>query len=148
MAMLPIKKRRRPSWMTLLGEEGTGDLFFDRLWNEWANWQSDEWVPSFNLSEKAGKYTLTAELPGVDKDSISVTIENSILTISGKKESFREEEGARYYLKETACGAFSRSIRLPGEVEEEKVEATFKDGVLTLEMPLKQEPKTKRIEIK
>jgi HSP20 family protein len=148
MAMLPIKKRRRPNWMTLLGEEGTGDLFFDRLWNEWANWQSDEWVPSFNLSEKEGKYTLTAELPGVDKDSISVTIENKMLTISGNKESFREEEGARYYLKETACGAFSRSIRLPGEVEEEKVEATFRDGVLTLEMPLKQEPKTKRIEIK
>jgi HSP20 family protein len=148
MAMLPIKKRRRPNWMTLLGEEGTGDLFFDRLWNEWANWQSDEWVPSFNLSEKEGKYTFTAELPGVDKDTITVTIENKILTISGKKESFREEEGTRYYLKETACGAFCRSIRLPGEVEEEKVEATFRDGVLTLEMPLKQEPKTKRIEIK
>ena len=148
MAMLPIRKRRRPGWMTLLGEEGTGDVFFDRLLNEWANWQSDEWIPSFNLSEKGGKYTLTAELPGVEKDSIAVSIENRVLTISGKKESFHEEEGARYYLKETVCGAFSRSIRLPGEVEEEKVEATFKDGVLTLEMPLKQEAKTKRIEIK
>jgi HSP20 family protein len=148
MAMLPIKKRRRPNWMTLLGEEGTGDLFFDRLWNEWANWQSDEWVPSFNLSEKEDKYTLTAELPGVDKDSIAVTIENKVLTISGKKESFHEEEGSRYYLREIAYGAFSRGIRLPAEVEEEKVEATFRDGLLTLEMPLKHEPKTKRIEIK
>jgi HSP20 family protein len=148
MAMLPLKKRRRPSWMTRLGEEGTGDVFLDRLWHEWATWQSEEWVPSFNLSEKEGKYYLTAELPGVDRDSLSVTIENKVLTIAGTKQSCHEAEGGRYLLKETAYGAFSRSIRLPGEVEEQQVEATFKDGLLTLVMPQKQELQTKKIEVK
>ena len=111
MALLPIRRRRRPGWLGPLGDESMGDVFFDRLWNEWGNWFREDWAPAFNLAEREGKYTLTAELPGVDKDSISITMDGNVLTISGKKESTYEEEGSQYYMKECSYGAFSRSIR-------------------------------------
>jgi len=76
------------------------------------------------------------------------SIEGNVLTVSGKKETTYEDEGCQYYMKECSFGAFSRSIRLPGEIEEDKVDASFKDGVLTLIMPHKEAPKSKRIEIK
>jgi|APLow6443716910_1056828.scaffolds.fasta_scaffold24716_3 HSP20 family protein len=148
MALPVIRRSRRPGWMTPFGEEGFGDLFFDRLWNEWTRWQGEELVPTFNFYEKEGKYYITAEIPGVDKEDISVSLENNVLTISGKKESSKEEEGVRYYLKESRYGSFSRSVRLPGEVSEEDIEASYKDGILTLVARQAKEPKTKKIEIK
>lgn len=145
---LAIRRGRRPSWMTPFGREGWGDVFFDRLWPEWQRDMGEEWAPATNFYEKEGKYYLTAELPGLSKEDISVTIDSGFITITGKKETKKEEEGASYYLKESAYGSFSRSLRLPGEVEEGKVEATFKDGVLTIEMPHKKEPAAKKIGIK
>ncbi|MFP3927824.1 MAG: Hsp20/alpha crystallin family protein, partial [Desulfobacteraceae bacterium] len=71
-----------------------------------------------------------------------------MVTLLGKKETSKEEQDANYYLKESVYGSFSRSFRLPGEIEEDKVEATFKDGVLTLEMPQREEEKTRKIKIK
>jgi HSP20 family protein len=72
-----------------------------------------------------------------------------VLTISGKKEKRREEEGANYYLQEASFGAFSRSLRLPGEIDEGKMQALYKDGILTLTltMPKKNKNQTKQIKI-
>ncbi len=145
---LAIRRGRRPSWMTPFGREGWGDVFFDRLWPEWQRDMGEEWTPATNFYEKEGKYFMTAELPGLAKEDISVTIDSGVITITGKKETKKEAEGANYYLKESAYGSFSRSLRLPGEVEEGKVEATFNDGVLTVEMPQKKEPAAKKIGIK
>ena len=104
--------------------------------------------PSVNFFEKDGKYHVTADLPGLSKEDISVNVDKGLLTITGKKEESKEEEGASYYLKESHSGSFSRSFRLPGEVQEDKVEATFKDGVLKLVMPHKETPTPKKIDIK
>jgi HSP20 family protein len=145
---LPVRRGRRPSWMTPFGREGWGDAFFDRLWPEWQRDMGEEWTPSINFYEKEGKYYLTAELPGISKDDIALTIDQGVLTITGRKETSKEEEGANYYLRESMSGSFSRSFRLPSEIEDEKVLATYKDGVLTLEMPHKKEPSTKKIQIK
>jgi HSP20 family protein len=145
---LAIRKGRRPSWMTPLGRESWGDLFFDRLWPEWQRDMGEEWTPTMDFFEKDGKYILTSELPGMAKEDVSVTIDNGVLIVTGKKESSKQEEGANYYLKESSYGSFSRSIRLPGEIEEEGVEAKFKDGVLTIEMPHKKEASKKKLQIK
>ena len=144
----PIKRGRRPSWMTPFGREGFGDVFFDRLWPEWQRDMGEEWSPSVNFYDKDGKFFLTAELPGLTRENIKISIDQGVLTITGTKESRKEEEGANYYLKESAYGSFSRSFRLPGEVEEGQIAATFKDGVLTLEMPHKEKPSSRTIEIK
>lgn len=143
-----VKRTRRPSWMTPFGREGWGDVFFDRLWPEWMRNMGEEWTPSVDLSEKEGKYTLKAELPGMTKDDISVTYEDGVVTITGKKESKKEEEGADYYVRESRYGSFSRSFRLPTAIDETKVDAQFKDGVLTVFMTKKEGEKTRKIDIK
>ncbi|MCG6879082.1 MAG: Hsp20/alpha crystallin family protein [Deltaproteobacteria bacterium] len=89
-----------------------------------------------------------ASLPGVKKEDINIDIHDNVLTISGKKESEREEKEANYYLKESSYGSFSRSVRLPGEVEEEDVDASYKDGVLKVVMKAKEGTGRRKIEIK
>ena len=145
---LSLSRIRRPSWMTPYGMEGMGDVFFDRLWPEWRRDLGEEWTPAVNFFEKDGKYQVTADLPGMKKDDISVTFEDGMITISGKKEeSSKEEENASYYMKETRYGSFSRSFKVPGEVHADKVEATYKDGVLTVILPKSEESSTKKIEV-
>ncbi|MGE5838666.1 MAG: Hsp20/alpha crystallin family protein [Deltaproteobacteria bacterium] len=134
--------------MTPYGMEGMGDVFFDRLWPEWARDLGEEWSPAVNFFEKEGMYHLTVEAPGLNKDDISITYEDGMLTISGKKESSKEEKGANYYVKETRYGSFSRSFRIPGEVHADKVEANYKDGVLTIILPKSEEStSTKKIAV-
>ena len=145
---LPAKRGQRPWWMTPFGREPFGDVFFDRLWPEWQRDLGEEWAPAVNFYEKDNTYVLSAELPGMKKEDISVTVDKGVVTVTGRKESSKEEEGANFYLKETTSGSFSRSFRLPGEVQEDKVEASFKDGILTLTMPHKTESKVKKISIK
>ena len=147
MTLAITRRFGSPSRMTPFGHEGFGDVFFDRLWPEFRRDMGEEWSPSVNFYEKGGKYYLTVEVPGMKKDDISVTFENGCVTISGKKGSEKEEEGADYYMRETGHGSFCRIFRLPREVDEEKVDATYKDGVLTLVMPHKEGSKSKKIAI-
>lgn len=133
--------------MTPYGREGWGDVFFDRLWPEWHRDVGEEWLPSMDFSDKDGKYVLHAELPGMSKEDISVTVEDGYLTVSGKKESDNEEKGADYYMRETRCGSFSRSFRLPGKVDDSAVDAEYKDGVLTVVMPHGEDTERKKIDI-
>ena len=145
---LPTRRIRRPSWMTPYGQEAMGDVWFDRLWPEWSRWQGEEYSPTFDFYEKDGKYYLIADLPGVNKDDISINVENNIITVSGKRESKKEEKDANYYVRETSYGSFSRALRLPAEVDEDSVDASFKDGVLKVEMKTREGAKARKIEIK
>ncbi|MBN2032792.1 MAG: Hsp20/alpha crystallin family protein [Deltaproteobacteria bacterium] len=138
---------RRPSWMTPFGSEGWGDLFFDRLRPEWLRDMGEEWSPAVNFYEKEGNYHLTADLPGVKKEDISLTIDGGYLTLNGKKEFSKEEEDGNYYMKETRCGSFSRSFKLPGKVHEDRVDAAYKDGVLTVVLPKKEDSNIKKIPV-
>jgi HSP20 family protein len=140
------KKTNRPSWLKPFWGDNF-DLFFDRLWPDFPMDFGGDWSPKVDLFEKDGNYHLTAEVPGMSKDDISVSIHEGLVTVSGKKESSKEEKENDYYMKETQYGSFSRSFRLPGEVDEEKVDATYKDGVLTVVMPKKEDGKTKKIEV-
>lgn len=147
MTLTLSRRSNRPWWMTPFGREPLGDIFFDRPYPEWRRDMGEEVTPSIDFSEKDGKYFLTAELPGIKKDDISITIEDGYVTLTGKKEENKEENGSNYYLKETRYGSFSRSFRLPGKVDENKVDATYKEGVLTVVMPHEEETETKKIEI-
>ena len=144
---LSLSRRTRPWWMTPFGREPMGDVFSDRLWPEWRRDYGEEVTPSVDFSEKDNKYHLTAEIPGLNKDDIKITIEDGYVTISGKKEEDKEEKGTDYYIKETRTGSFSRSFRLPKKVAEDKVDAIYKDGVLTVVLPHAEEVETKKIEV-
>jgi len=131
-------------------------LGVDPLWSfpvSWAvssDWPNSKWTPSSNFFEKEGKYYIETELPGVNKEDVSVSVEDGFITISGKREIANEQSDKNYYVKESSYGSFIRTFRVPGEVDEGKMKAEFKNGVLTVELPKKEKIKEtkKKIEVK
>ena len=91
--------------------------------------------PRMNMVDIGDKIEIKAELPGIDEKDIALTCENGILTLSGERKQETEEENQTYYMQEISSGSFSRSIRLPQNVDENKIEAQFKKGVLTITIP-------------
>lgn len=127
----------------------------DRLWDEYFGPGrrafeplEEAWTPAVDVSETADKITVKAEVPGLEAKDIDISIVGDTLTIKGEKKSEREEKGENYHLVERAYGSFSRSLKLPASVNVDKVEATYKNGVLTVVCPKKEEVKPKAIEIK
>ncbi len=106
--------------------------------------------PKIDVSETDKVVEIVAEIPGVDKDQIDVTVTNETLVIKGEKTTEREEKEKNYHLIERSSGSFYRSIPLGFDVDPDKVETTFKDGVLSLkiEKPAELEEKVKKIKIK
>jgi HSP20 family protein len=148
-----ISKPKRPWWMTSGGREPAGDVWFDRMWPDWPRSWGEKYIPIFDMYEKNGHYVVKGELPGIDKDDISIDIDNDVVTISGKMESKHEEKDTNCYLKESRYGSsrygsFSRSFRSPDDVQEDQVEATMEEGVLNVVMPIKKFPKARKIEIR
>lgn len=94
-----------------------------------------DWTPALDVSEGKDSITVTAELPGVDPKDIAVSLEGDLLTIKGEKEQKKEEKDERHHRVERSWGAFMRSVRLPAPVDNGKVSAAFKDGVVTITLP-------------
>jgi HSP20 family protein len=115
-------------------------------------WRETSWAttPAVNITESEKAYEITAELPGMDEKNIEVKVANSGLTIKGEKQEEREEKKKDYYLQERRFGSFERSFRLPEGVDKDKIEATFKKGVLTVTLPKSVEAQKaeKKIEVK
>ncbi|MBE9638801.1 Hsp20/alpha crystallin family protein [Salipiger mangrovisoli] len=91
--------------------------------------------PAVDLSETEKGYAMTAELPGLTSDQVAVKISNGSLTISGEKSVEEEKEDETYHLRERHWGSFQRSIRLPDDVDRDKISAEFAKGVLTVTLP-------------
>lgn len=97
-------------------------------------WQQAEY-PRMDYAETDKAITVTAELPGVSKDELQITVSDDILTIKGEKRQEKEEGKGRYHRTECYYGSFQRSFPLPCEVDGQKVEASFKNGVLSITLP-------------
>jgi len=108
------------------------------------------WMPKVNLAETDKEIQVTAELPGVEEKDVEVTIDQGMLILKGEKKAEKEEKNKNYYRVERSYGSFQRSFALPKEVEAEKVEATFKNGVLSVKLPKSWEAQqsAKKIPIK
>ena len=108
------------------------------------------WIPRVNVVDTKDELLLSAELPGMTQDDISIELENNVLTISGEKNEQRTEgdEERRYHLWERRYGSFQRSFTLPRTVSAEDIHATFENGILTIRMPKVAEAKTRKIDIK
>ena len=105
-------------------------------------------VPAVELSENDSRYTLTVEVPGVKKDDVHVDLREGMLVVHGEKKSEREEKKERSRYIERSYGSFSRSFSLPPDADPDRLEASFKDGVLTIQIPRTQESKPRQIAIK
>lgn len=106
-----------------------------------------DWVPSVDVSETEGEYQIKAEIPDVKKEDVKVTVEDGVLTIQGERKYEKEEKGKKYHRVERSYGSFIRSFTLPDLVDEAKVKAEFKDGVLNLQLPKSEKTKPKAIEV-
>ncbi|EEF57448.1 Hsp20/alpha crystallin family protein [Pedosphaera parvula] len=106
------------------------------------------WEPNIDIYEDKEKITVNAELPGMKKEDINVSLEGRALTISGERKEEQEHKEGDNYRAERFFGRFQRSITLPSAVNAEKINANYKDGVLTIELPKSEEAKAKQINVK
>jgi HSP20 family protein len=104
--------------------------------------------PSVDLYEEKDQVVVKAELPGITKDDIRVSISDDVLTIKGEKKKEEEDTGKDYYRSERVYGSFLRTLPLPAEVNPEKAQATFRNGVLEIRLPKSEEAKKKMINVK
>ncbi len=112
------------------------DRLFDRIWEgEPERTMMGEWTPVLDFSETKDFFLTKMEVPGIDPKEIKISLQDHILTISGERKKEEEQKDERFYRIERSYGAFSRSIRLPMAVDEKKVSAVFKNGVLEISIP-------------
>ena len=106
--------------------------------------------PAVDVVESEKAYEITAELPGMDEKNIDVKVADGTLTIKGEKQEEKEEKKKDYYLRERSFGSFERSFAIPEGVDADKIDASFKKGVLTLTLPKKPEAQkpAKKIDVK
>ena len=105
-------------------------------------------APSLDLFDEKDELVVKADLPGMSKEEIEVTVTGSVVTIKGEKKKEEEVKEKDYYRRERSYGSFVRSVELPCEVKSEQIKANFKDGVLEVRMPKTEEAKKKSVAIK
>jgi HSP20 family protein len=105
------------------------------------------WAPAVDIYEKDGNIVLQAELPGLDPKDVDVRVENNVLTLRGQRKLDESVNKDNYHRVERSYGSFTRSFTLPNVVDTDKIQANYKDGVLRLTLPTKEEAKPKQIAI-
>jgi len=153
MNIIPFRKRseREPEHsLTTLQDE------FNRLFNDFFNrtmdvtpWLGLERRPFLRLdvAETDDAVVVTAEVPGIDPKEVDISLRENVLSIKGEKKHEKEEKGKDYQRIERAYGTFSRRVTLPSYIDPEKVEADYKDGILTITVAKKAEAKPKTIKV-
>jgi HSP20 family protein len=126
----------------------------DRLWESFFERgvrraeDEGEWLPSLDVAETKNEIVVKAEVPGLDPKDIDISLSDGLLTIKGEKKQEREEKEEDYHLVERSYGTFTRSIGLPKEVQRDKINASYKNGVLKVVLPKSEEAKKKELKIK
>lgn len=111
-------------------------------------WLVDRMVPSIDLEETQSELEVRMDIPGAKPADFDIQVHGDVLTISGKRIEEKEQKGRTFHVVERARGYFSRSITLPCEVQENKAEATYKDGVLTVRVPKSAECRAHKVPVK
>lgn len=110
--------------------------------------ESKVFMPVVDILEKENGYSLRFELPGVEKNDVKITVHGDTLTVKGEKKQQFEKTGDRYHHIERSYGTFQRSFTLPAAVDSHKIDASYDNGVLTVDVPKLEEAKPKEIEVK
>jgi HSP20 family protein len=126
-------------------------------WNEWFDngnsnlWGSSMNIPAVNITEQKNEYLVSLAVPGLKKDDFKIDIDGNMLTISSEKEETKEEKDKKFTRKEYNYSSFSRSFTLPDEINKEKIDAKYENGILKIALPRKEEAKkitAKHIDVK
>jgi HSP20 family protein len=127
----------------LLNLQDEFDRLFDSPWNDFAR----TWVPPLDVREDKNCFTVRAELPGMNREDIDVSLHDGALVITGERKGELKEEGVEIHRQERYYGRFQRAITLAAPVAADKVKANYKDGVLTITLPKTEEAKPKQIDV-
>ena len=106
-----------------------------------------DWSPRVDIVELENEFQIRADIPGVDKDNVSVTVENGVLTLKGERKRETEEKGKKFHRVERFTGTFTRQFTLPENIDTAGIRAVFKDGILSLHLPKTEKAKPKAIDI-
>jgi HSP20 family protein len=112
-----------------------------------AGWTEGVWNPSVDVSEDKDNVVIKAEMPGMTKDDVKISVQDNVLTLKGEKKQEKEEKEKNYHRIERSYGSFCRSFQLPTTVKTDKIKANYKDGVLSVTLPKTEEVKPKEIPI-
>ncbi|MEX2181848.1 MAG: Hsp20/alpha crystallin family protein [Gemmatimonadaceae bacterium] len=123
------------------------DRLFDDTFGR-GNVGESAWRPTVDVREENDAYLFDVELPGVTPEQVEVTADGGVLTVRGEKAIERSEDGGGWHVVERLAGAFQRSFQLPANVLEDRIDARFSNGLLTVRVPKQEAPKPKRIEVK
>lgn len=118
------------------------DPFFD----QGLEWERTMDVP-LDVEDNEDEFIVKASLPGINPDDLDITYNNNLLTIRGEMKSDQEQKDKNYIVQERHFGSFQRSVTLPNTVDADHIQASYQDGVLTLQLPKKEETKPRRIQI-
>ncbi|MBS1806582.1 MAG: Hsp20/alpha crystallin family protein [Acidobacteria bacterium] len=121
---------------------------FDPFAGTEENWSLTTWAPACDIFETENAIVLKAELPEVKTEDVKVTLENNLLTIRGERKFSTETKKENYHRVERSYGEFMRSFTLPNIVDPNKINAEFKEGMLTVTMTKREEAKPKQVEVK
>ncbi|MEM7581938.1 MAG: Hsp20/alpha crystallin family protein [Acidobacteriota bacterium] len=138
--------RRHEPFQGLFGQ------VLDNFWND-ADFVADgdagqrTWLPAVDIRETDGAFVATADLPGLTKEDIDVSIEDNVLTVSGERKFEDASDNGTFRRVERAYGTFRRSFTLPRGVDSSKVEAKFENGVLTLDIPKSEVARSRKITV-
>jgi HSP20 family protein len=116
--------------------EGNGEELTSRVW-----------TPAVDIEETDSAYRIEAELPGLNKDDVQITMENNVLRIAGERKLEKDVRKDNFHRIERVYGTFQRSFALPQQVDSEHVQASFKDGILTVLVPKSAQARPRKIEI-
>jgi HSP20 family protein len=155
MSLVKFNKRRTPVWKNpFLNDPIFSDLMNSRQWNRLLNAvdEDTDFAPAMNVKDQDKNILVEMAAPGLTKDDFEITLDEGILTVSVRKEENKEEEKEGYLKKEFSYHSFSRSVRLPENIDEEKdAQATYQNGVLKLTLykkdGMEQSKKSKSIKV-
>ena len=155
--MTPELTRRGRGWLTspraalpsfFRNEMDRMSRLFDEFFSKEEGGPISMWGPPMDIIEKEDKILVKAELPGIDPKELDISLSGDTLIIKGNKKEDKEEEGENYYCCERHYGEFSRTVKLPSTVNKDKIDASYHNGILKVEMQKMPEAKTKKITIK
>ena len=125
------------------------DTMFDRFRGGTTNESGlQTFLPAVDIAEEKDLFIVKVELPGINKSDVKITVQDDVLTVRGEKKQEKEQKESNYHRVERSYGVFQRSFTLPTSIHSERIDAEFKDGLLTINLPKVEEAKPKEIEVK
>jgi HSP20 family protein len=134
-------------WRPFGGTLGLSRELDELFWGKPSNGNHVDFAPAVDIEEKEDHFLVSADLPGMSEKDIEVKVQDGVLLLSGKRESRKEEKTEGWYYRERSSGSFCRSFTLGDGVDPAKIEAAYKNGVLTVKLPKKAETRPRQIPV-